>query len=198
MSCAPLPHPIQTHSSALLLIEDPDPLRISHCLQPPPAPAHVPLSAGLRSGALRSGLPVRVVSQPSPTGPRQLLLCLVVPQPSLGFSFPNLASEEVQIPPLCPKTSRGALCVLEYTSCSSSSSGKSKNGRFLTASLWFLFPKPYSFSQGHKAPVVPEGSCPHLESWQQSRLGRFSLGSEGGSAQCLRPCTLLPCGNSSG
>lgn len=138
------------------------------------------------------------VSQPSRTGPRQLVLCPAVPQSSLGFSFPNLASEEVQIPPLCPKTSRGALCVLEYTSCSSSSSRKSKNGRFLTASLWFLFPKPYSFSQGHKAPVVPDGSCPHLESRQQSRLGRLSLGSEAGSAPCLRPCTLLSCGNSSG
>lgn len=43
LSRAPLPHPLQTHSSALLLHTDPDLLRILHCLLH--LSAHVPFSA---------------------------------------------------------------------------------------------------------------------------------------------------------
>lgn len=45
---------------------------------------------------------------------------------------------------------------------------------FLTASFGSYFPssRPLGKAAGR---VFPEGSCPHLESWLWSRLGRFSF-----------------------
>lgn len=84
-----------------------------------------------------------------PLGPRQLGLCPAVPPgPSPSFFSPNLAAEEVEIPQLHPKTSSGTLCLKICFLFLLLRKGllKKKNGMFLTAFLWFLFPKPSFFS----------------------------------------------------
>lgn len=111
-------------------------------LIPPFLPGLHSLALVLGAGEGRSAL----ISSPGP--PTAWPLPCSAPGPSPSFFSPNLAAEEVETPHLHPKTSSGTLCLKICFLFLLLRKGllKKKNGMFLTAFLWFLFPKPSFFS----------------------------------------------------